>query len=111
MKNIDVVQSHQPDCVDCSMHARNMNDVISYQTDKKERVFQNSNPTVLTLDEFADREMARMAEQEQQQAEFAQNKEDSDSENEEVSERKQKKAREWDDWKDLNEKGAGNKKR
>ena len=54
----------------------------------------------LTLDEFADREMARMKEDEEKQKEYQLNKSDSDSENDDVSNKKTYKAREWDDWKD-----------
>jgi immunoglobulin-binding protein 1 len=63
----------------------------------------------LTLDEFAEREMARMEEATEKQKQYQENKSDSDSENEEVSDKKTYKAREWDDWKDLNDKGSGNR--
>ena len=86
-----------------------INDQISKQLNVREQVFRNPNMPTLTLDEFADREMARMEEATANQNEAQANKTDSDSEDEEVANKKTYKAREWDDWKDLNDKGSGNK--
>jgi immunoglobulin-binding protein 1 len=63
----------------------------------------------MTLDEFAEKEKARMLEQERMQEEAKKNQPNDDSDDEEAADRKTYEARAWDDWKDLNEKGSGNK--
>jgi immunoglobulin-binding protein 1 len=86
------------------------NQTIESHLNIKENIFMTNNLPVMTLDEFAEKEMARMDEQKRQEEEAKKMKEDSDSDNEEVADRKKYKARDWDDWKDLNDKGSGNKK-
>ena len=80
--------------------------------DMIQQVFQpgGSQPT-MTLDEFADIEIAKMQEQERmmKQAAAEKAKEKDNSSDEEVDTKKQLEARRWDDWKDDNEKGAGNR--
>ncbi len=65
----------------------------------------------MTLDEFAEKEKGRMAEAKQMEEEAKKNQPNDDSDDEEVADRKTYEARVWDDWKDLNEKGAGNKRK
>ena len=65
----------------------------------------------MTLDEFADKEIALAKEQEEKQKQFEMEKPDSDSEDEKVADMKTYQAREWDDWKDDNPKGSGNRKK
>ena len=65
----------------------------------------------MTLDAFADKEIALAKEQEEKQKEFNMEKPSSDSEDEAVGERKAYEAREWDDWKDDHPKGSGNRKK
>ncbi len=69
------------------------------------------NPPTMSLEEFADKEVARAEERAQREMEAMENKPGSDSEDEEVADRKTKEAREWDDWKDAHPKGSGNTKR
>lgn len=88
-----------------------LNDQIHNKLNVREQVFRPNNLPTLTLEEFAEREKARMQEQELKAQEAQQNAEDDDSDNEETADRKTYKAREWDDWKDLNDKGSGNTKR
>jgi immunoglobulin-binding protein 1 len=75
----------------------------------KQKVFNNANPTTMTMDEFAEMQQKRMKEEEEKHKEFEKNKSDDDSDKEEVDDKKKKKAREWDDWKDENPKGSGNR--
>jgi len=84
---------------------------IDRQVNARDYIFRPTNLPTMTLDEFAEKEMARMNEAKLKEEEAKQNQEDDDSDNEEVADRKTLKARAWDDWKDLNEKGSGNKKR
>jgi immunoglobulin-binding protein 1 len=65
----------------------------------------------MTLDEFAEKEMALAKEQEEKQKQFQMEKPDSDSEDENVADRKTYEARSWDDWKDDHPKGSGNRKK
>ena len=74
----------------------------------KQKVFNNANPTTMTMDEFAEMQQKRMKKEEEKQKEFEKNKSDDDSDKEEVDDKKKKKAREGDDWKDENPKGSGN---
>ena len=75
----------------------------------KQKVFNNANPTTMTMDEFAEMQQKRMKEEEEKHKEFEKNKSDDDSDKEEIDDKKKKKAREWDDWKDENPKGSGNR--
>jgi immunoglobulin-binding protein 1 len=106
-------------CGDCSSHNHTTpNDMvvspydqlIHKQVKARDYVFRPNNLPTMTLDEFAQKEMARMDEAKLKEEEAKLNMEDDDSDKEEVAERKTYKARAWDDWKDLNEKGAGNKR-
>ncbi len=85
--------------------------LIHKQVNARDYAFRPNNMPTMTLDEFAAKEMVRMNEAKLKEEEAKLNQEDDDSDNEEVADRKTFKARAWDDWKDLNEKGAGNKKR
>jgi len=80
----------------------------------KAGVFQptGSQPT-MTLDEFAEMEMARMKEMQKQQEKMERlrkQEEEQDPDKDEVADKQTYKDREWDDWKDEHEKGAGNRK-
>ena len=86
-----------------------INDQINKKLNIREQVFRNANPTTLTLDEFADREMGRMEEATANAKQSQIDADDSNSDDEAISDKKTYKAREWDDWKDLNDKGSGNK--
>ncbi len=86
-----------------------LDSLIEKQLYIRDYVFRPSNPTTMTLDEFADKEKARMDEQKILEEEAKKNQPNSDSEDEDVADFKTYKARAWDDWKDLNEKGSGNK--
>jgi hypothetical protein len=116
VKNFENLNTnHHHSCKDCSEiynighQCTSLNNKIQKGLNIREQVFRNPNMPTLTLDEFADREMARMKEDEEKQKEYQLNKSDSDSENDDVSNKKTYKAREWDDWKDENPKGSGNK--
>ena len=92
----------------------NLNTVIENKLNYKDIMFKNSNPTTMTLDEYADKQIVYMNEQKEME-EYSKIKQ-KDEENlsdadEEVDDRRKKEKRAWDDWKDLNEKGGGNKKR
>lgn len=92
----------------------NLNSVIDNKLNYKDIVFKNSNPTQMTLDEFADKQIVYMNEQkemEERSKAMQQNEEDLSDADEEVDDRRKKEKRAWDDWKDLNEKGGGNKNR
>ncbi len=65
----------------------------------------------MSIDEFAEKEKARMAEAKLMEEEAKKNQPNDDSDDEEVAERKTYQARAWDDWKDMHEKGSGNKKK
>jgi immunoglobulin-binding protein 1 len=88
-----------------------VDDHIYNKLNVRENVFRPTNLPVMTLDEFATKEKARMEEQERQQEEAKKNMPNDDSDDEETADRKTYEARYWDDWKDLNEKGSGNKRR
>ena len=89
----------------------NVNSIVESYTNVKDKVFRNANKPTMTLDEFAQKEMALAKEQEEKQKQFAMEKPGSDSEDEEVADRKTYEARAWDDWKDANPKGSGNRKK
>jgi hypothetical protein len=75
----------------------------------KQKVFNNANPTTMTMDEFAEMQQKRMKEEEEKHKEFEKNKSDDDSDKEEIDDKKKKKARERNDWKDENPKESGNR--
>jgi hypothetical protein len=88
---------------------------VGLREDLKNQVFQPGfgQPT-MTLEEFGDKEFARMQIAEKQQAEMAalqKAEEDEGSDKDEASDKKTLKDRHWDDWKDDNPKGSGNTKR
>jgi hypothetical protein len=92
-------------------NAKLMNSIIDERLNVRENVFRPTNLPTMTLDEFADKEKARMVETERMQEEAKRNAPNEDSDDENVADFKTYKARDWDDWKDLHEKGAGNKGR
>jgi len=103
-----MVQQHKTACQHCDPMYN-----MKIREDLAQQVFQSgfSQPT-MRLEEFADKEMAKMAEAEKQQKianEMNKAQEDEDSDKDEISDKKTKKASQWDDWKDEHEKGAGNK--
>jgi len=119
LKNVEIKTTHH-DCVDCQSHqghnfsgvtGTDVNSVVENYTNVQQKVFKNRNPPTMTLDEFADKEIALAKEQEEKQKQFQMDKPGSDSEDEEVADRKTLEARSWDDWKDLNPKGSGNTKK
>jgi immunoglobulin-binding protein 1 len=90
-------------------NAKLVDDIINQRLHVRENVFKPTNLPTMTLDEFADKEIVKMAEMERQQEEAKRNAPSEDSDDEKVADEKTYKAREWDDWKDAHEKGAGNK--
>ena len=62
----------------------------------------------MSLEEFADKEVAEAMEREARQAQAEQARAEEDPDDEEVLERERKKAAEMDDWKAWNPKGKGN---
>lgn len=107
-KLLNSVIMGNPDCGDCT----DINKLIDNKINTKEQVFRNPNPTTMTLDEFADKQIIMMQEQKiaEEQSKVRQKAEEDFSDNdEEIDDRRKKEKRAWDDWKDLNEKGAGNK--
>jgi len=107
------IKTTQHDCSECLYHTSgtNVNSVVQSYTNVKENVFKQRNGPTMTLDAFADKEIALAKEQEEKQKQFQMEKPDSDSEDEKVADRKTYQAREWDDWKDANPKGSGNTKK
>ena len=115
VKNLNfVTTSTNESCVEC------YNNINGFQTlDQKivaqlpenirNNVFRNPNPTEMTMEEFAEMQMAHMKEHQEKQMEHEKNKSDDDSDKEEVSDKKTYKARDWDDWKDDHPKGSGNR--
>ena len=98
--------------VDMSSVPKNItvvDNIINNKVNVMDNVFRPTNLPTMTLDEFAEKEKARMAEMERQQEEAKLNQPGDDSDDEKVADEKTYKAREWDDWKDMNEKGSGNK--
>jgi len=90
----------------------NINNVIENKLNFKDTVFRNRNPTTMTLDEFADKQIEYMAqgkEMEEQSKIRQQKEEDLSDADEEVDDRRKQEKRAWDDWRDLNQKGGGNK--
>ena len=90
-----------------SRSGASIDELVRKRRDVRETVFRNPNPATMTLDEFAEREMARMNISQQGGAIVEQEEEDSDDDA--VSDRKTLKARNWDNWKDDNERGIGNR--
>lgn len=106
--------STNPDCFDCIGDTSNskvsfLNDKIFSQLNSRDLIFRTNNLPTMTLDEFAEKEKAKMDEMKQMEEEAKKNKPNDDSDDEQVAEMKTLKARDWDDWKDLHEKGGGNK--
>ena len=74
----------------------------------KEQVFRpGHNQPTMSLEEFAEMEVAEAMEREAKEAEAARLKAEEDSEDEEVLERERKRVSEMDDWKDYVPKGRG----
>jgi hypothetical protein len=115
LKNLDVIVNPNPQFINSfqGQHARvtDMNTIINNQFDVRDRVFRPNNLPVMTLDEFAEKEKAKMDEQKQMEEDAKANKPSEDSDDENIAYMKTYKATEWDDWKDINEKGSGNKMR
>jgi hypothetical protein len=88
-----------------------VNSIVQSYTNVKENIFKNANKPTMTLDEFAEKEMAYAKEQEEKQKEYNAQKPGSDSEDENVADMKTLEARSWDDWKDDHPKGSGNRKK
>ncbi len=112
------MKKNHNDCVECmngghyhNVGGTNVNSIVENYTNVRDKVFRPSNMPTMTLDEFAEKEMALAKEQEEQQKQFQMEKPDSDSEDEEVADRKTLEARSWDDWKDDHPKGSGNRKK
>jgi hypothetical protein len=117
LQNIQLKKSHE-NCVECNhgghhpnVHGTDLNSIVENFTNVRDKVFRPSNMPTMTLDEFANKEMALAKEQEEQQKQFQMEKPDSDSEDESVADRKTLEARSWDDWKDDHPKGSGNRKK
>lgn len=91
--------------------ASSLDHLMSRQLNVRDQVFRPTNLPVMTLDEFAAKEIKRMDEQKQMEEEAKKNQPDENSDDENVADMKRLKERDWDDWKDLNEKGGGNKKK
>jgi len=91
--------------------ASSLDHLMSRQLNVRDQVFRPTNLPVMTLDEFAAKEIKRMDEQKQMEEEAKKNQPDENSDDENVADMKRIKERDWDDWKDLNEKGGGNKKK
>lgn len=89
----------------------NMNNRVNQRAKLQEELTKPFNPPTMSLEEFADREMARAQEREAKSAAAEEAKAEEDSDDEAVHDRKTKEAREWDDWKDAHPKGSGNTKR
>ncbi len=85
---------------------------MSKRINVRDQVFRPTNLPVMTLEEFAVKEKARMDEMKKQEEEAKKKQaEEEDSDDEQVGDLKRLKERDWDDWKDLHEKGGGNKKK
>ena len=65
----------------------------------------------MTIEEFADREVADALARQAQDEEMKRQREEEDPDSEDVLERERKKTAAMDDWKDWNPKGSGNTKR
>lgn len=105
IKNVVLGDSNCGDCTD-------LNQIIDGRINYKQEIFKNGNPTTMTLDEFADKQIVLMEEGKRMEEQAKQNKikeENLSDEDELVDEKRKKEKRAWDDWKDLNEKGGGNK--
>jgi hypothetical protein len=94
-----------------SLEGMGINDKINSYVNIREKVFVNRNQPTMTLDEFADKQIAIMEEDKIRQKEWEeQNKIDYEDEDKEIHVDKQNRAdKEWDDWKDLHQKGGGNR--
>jgi len=94
-----------------SLEIMSLDDKINAYTNVRDKVFKNRNMPTMSLDEFADKQIAQMEEDKIKQKEWeAENKIEEEDEDREINVNNKTRAdREWDDWKDLNEKGSGNK--
>ncbi len=104
------IQQHNVDYLK-SLEVLSVNDKINAHMNVREKVFKNRNTPTMTLDDFADKQMAMMAEDKRIQKEFEEaNKIPEGDEEKDIHVDNENRAeREWDDWKDLHEKGSGNK--
>lgn len=105
MQNVVLGDSNCGDCTD-------LNQIVDGRLNYKQNIFKNGNPTTMTLDEFADKQIVLMEEGKRMEEHAKLKKieeENLSDEDELVDEKRKKEKRAWDDWKDLNEKGGGNK--
>lgn len=121
-QNLNVItSSNNPECNTCipggivennhNNYVTTLDGIIGKRTNAREMVFRPTHLPTMTLNEFAEKEKARMDEMKIQEEEAKKNQPNEDSDDEEVAERKIYEKRAWDDWKDLNPKGSGNTKR
>jgi chemotaxis protein histidine kinase CheA len=86
-----------------------LQDLTQLRENLNQKVFSNSNPYSMTIEEYGDWVLQETKEREAKMKQAELEKQEFDSDDEGQVEAKRKKDASWDDWKDDHEKGAGNR--